>query len=131
MLEGLLKRAFATEPTLEAESAGTSEEPDGQPAHEHSIACMDERGIDIRSHRSRRVRRIDLTQFDLIVCAEPPQVEVVRSLCPTANVILGNGPEGISNPWEKGPDAYRSCAETMEKVTAEVVARLTELNRQR
>lgn len=121
MLEGLLKQALHDKP-VQIESAGTSEE-EGQPAHEYSIACMDEHGIDIRAHKSRSVRKIDLAQFDLIICMEPQHAEEVRRLAVgEAVVVVANPPNGVENPWEKGPEAYKASIKTMEKVTADTVS---------
>ena len=123
MLEGLLKEALKNNSNVQIESAGTLDD-EGQPAHEYSIACMDKLGIDIRTHRSRYVAKLDLTQFDLIVCMEQVNANVVRQLpVGNAEVIVGNSPNGVDNPWEKGPQAYAVCIRTMEKVTADVVAR--------
>ncbi len=53
-------------PGVEVASAGTIDWG-GQPAHEHAISTMAERGIDLSSHRSRRLSDYLLDEADLVV----------------------------------------------------------------
>ncbi len=53
-------------PGAEVSSAGTMDWS-GQPAHEHAIAAMAERGLDLSAHRSRRLSEYLVDESDLIV----------------------------------------------------------------
>ena len=53
-------------PEAEVSSAGTMDWS-GQPAHEHAIAAMAERGLDLSAHRSRRLSDRMVDEADLIV----------------------------------------------------------------
>lgn len=53
-------------PEVEVGSAGTMDWS-GQPAHEHAIAVMAERGLDLSAHRSRRLSEYLVDESDLIV----------------------------------------------------------------
>lgn len=53
-------------PEAAVSSAGTMDWS-GQPAHEHAIAAMAERGLDLSSHRSRRLSEYLVDESDLIV----------------------------------------------------------------
>ena len=53
-------------PDVEVGSAGTMDWS-GQPAHEYAIAAMAERGLDLSTHRSRRLSEYLVDESDLIV----------------------------------------------------------------
>ena len=53
-------------PEAEVSSAGTMDWS-GQPAHEHAIAALAERGLDLSAHRSRRLSHYLVEEADLIV----------------------------------------------------------------
>ena len=53
-------------PEAVVSSAGTMDWS-GQPAHEHAIAAMAERGLDLSAHRSRRLSEYLVDESDLIV----------------------------------------------------------------
>ena len=53
-------------PDIQVGSAGTMDWS-GQPAHEHAIAVMAERGLDLSAHRSRRLSEYLVDESDLIV----------------------------------------------------------------
>ncbi len=53
-------------PEVEVVSAGTMDWS-GQPAHEHAIAAMAERGLDLSTHRSSRLSHYLVDTADLIV----------------------------------------------------------------
>lgn len=53
-------------PDAQVGSAGTMDWS-GQPAHEHAIAVMAERGLDLSAHRSRRLSEYLVDESDLIV----------------------------------------------------------------
>lgn len=53
-------------PEVQAGSAGTMDWSE-QPAHEHAVAAMAERGLDLSAHRSRRLSEYLIDESDLIV----------------------------------------------------------------
>ena len=111
MLQALLVRELKSR-GVEAvvESAGISEV--GAPANEKAIICMKERGLDIISHRSRRVSDLNLPSYDHVFCASPA-VSIVRTL-----IYLGVPKDRIgfavaSDPYGGDIEAYRACAEIL------------------
>jgi protein-tyrosine phosphatase len=59
------------------ESAGTWA-PEGEPAATKTQMVLNERGIELRNHRSRQVTREILTSFNLILTMEQGQKEALR-----------------------------------------------------
>ena len=61
------------------ESAGISKEMAGRPANARSVACMNERGVDLTGHISRWIGDLDLDQYRWIVCVGHDEADTVRS----------------------------------------------------
>ncbi|MBU3896169.1 hypothetical protein KKG36_02565 [Patescibacteria group bacterium] len=120
MLQGLLQQK--TGPTVVVESAGTFigcalAEGGASP---HAITCMQNRGIDIRGHRCRRVIGMDLNKFHLIVCMTTLEVGIFHNQLPSAAILqadtlLGNG-ETIPYTWGQVLLSYEFCAELLEPI---------------
>lgn len=84
------------------ESAGVSRDLAGRPANTRSIACMNERGVDLSGHISRWIGDVDLGQFRWIVCVGHNEANKVRAAlgAVSASVIVANEHEGgILDPW--------------------------------
>lgn len=114
---------------VHVESAGLLKEAEGQNAFDSSVKEMSDRGLNISSHKSRHIGNIgDFTQFDLVVCVGEAEANQVRAFSPdmkdrvvVANELAG----GIPNPWEKGDEAYRTCALTIVAVMTEMAENLS------
>lgn len=124
MMQMLLQKELGGE--FQVESAGIRKEAAGHPANEHSILCMQERGIDLTRHVSRWVGALDLTQYSHIVCVGEDEAAKVKLLHPIVRhsgttILVANGQHGgVPNPYEKGLDAYRACLALLDRVLPQV-----------
>lgn len=119
--------AIAVDPVLaKVESAGTLKEAAGKPAAEHSITCMQKRGLDLSSHRSRWIGDLDLTVFDLFLCVGPDEAAalVERGVPRDKIEIVNEAQGGIPNPYQKGLGEYQACARVIEQFVEDFVANI-------
>src|SRR3569833_2713743 len=78
MMQAVLQRHLGT--TFLVESAGISRELAGRPANHRSVTCMQERGTDLRGHRSRWIGDHDLSQNQWIVCVGRDEADRVLAV---------------------------------------------------
>jgi len=108
------------------ESAGYSEEAaEGRPAAPEWAAMFRGTGIDLGSHRSRRIDGVgDLRRFDLIICVSLAAVAAVRDLgVDQRQIVLANPADGgISDPYGAGQQAYEECYRTILAATPHLVS---------
>jgi protein-tyrosine-phosphatase len=86
--------------------------PVPSPASVHAAAVMQERGIDLRHHRSQLVTELLLTNADIIITMTRGHGEALRR-------VFGDAFEGkmrtlgadVSDPYGGGVEVYRACAE--------------------
>jgi protein-tyrosine-phosphatase len=109
---------------IEVSSAGT-QAWDGSPASDGSLLVGMERGLDLSSHRSRRLTPEILRESDLVLVMAPSHLAHVRELDPSANVHLLGGFVGGDDPGTTVQDpfggdlaAYRETADDIEKALA-------------
>lgn len=105
------------------ESAGMSKELAGRPANKRSVACMQERGVDLSGHVSRWIGDLDLGQYRWIVCVGHDEAAKVRSAlgAGSASVLVANGDHGgIPDPYELGMAGYRDCVALLDQVMPRV-----------
>lgn len=149
MMEAFLKHEFQLKGIdfIEVKSAGIHPEAvSGNPANKYSVNEMTDRGLDISDHKATRVDDLKiLSQYDLILFVGEEEYSmfiqfIMKDYTVSMNDFLGNGifhfilrtnfhivnkeQGGISNPYKKGPEVYKECAETIEvamKVIAEKV----------
>ena len=110
------------------ESAGISEELAGRPANHHSVACMEERGVDLKGHVSRWIGDLDLDQYAFIVCVGHDEARKVRSAprADSTRVIVANEHNGgIPDPYELGRAGYRDCLALLDQVMPHVAQRIS------
>lgn len=94
---------------IEVESAGVSAFT-GDSATPEAIEVCKERGADLSSHRSRRLSFEDLNTTDLFICMTKSHADVLHSLDKRNTVTLS-----VPDPFCRGIDAYRNCADLIEK----------------
>jgi protein-tyrosine phosphatase len=70
---GLMRR-------IEVESAGTHGYHIGEDADARSIAAAARRGVDLSSHRARKIRPVDFNEFDLILALDRGHLQHLRAL---------------------------------------------------
>lgn len=93
---------------------------DGQPASELSIQLMDERDVDLRSHRSRPVSNHDLNRADLIfVMEEEHRAQIFRRSPQNMHKVLlwselANTQADIADPYGQSEAVYREVFTQIE-----------------
>ena len=95
-----------------SESAGTNAFF-GDRASENTIAVMQERGIDISSHRSRRVSEYMEEEYDLFVCMAEEHKLMLKQFIPEEKICLFR--HEIWDPYGDSTDIYRLCADKIDR----------------
>ncbi|MEW6052842.1 MAG: low molecular weight protein arginine phosphatase [Nitrospirota bacterium] len=90
----------------EVQSAGL-DTADGLRPTNQALTVMKEMGLDINHHRSRSLRRQDLTSFDLIIAMTPSIVSELCAMGADSKKILGLN---ISDPYGESIEVYRITA---------------------
>ncbi|GAA4888126.1 low molecular weight protein-tyrosine-phosphatase [Tessaracoccus lubricantis] len=91
---------------IDVESFGLSTEEAGNGIDRRAVRVLTEHGYDAEAHAARAIAAKDLTDDTLFVAVEQYQVDRLRALMPTANVVLLNDlnpakPKGeaLIDPW--------------------------------
>jgi protein-tyrosine-phosphatase len=113
ILKSLLPADLAGQVTVVSAGTGAS---DGEPAAVYAQETTGTRGIDLKTHRSRRLSAELVRASDLILGMEPNHVAHVKELAPEAaervHLITEQGAEnaapgvGVRDPIGGGPDDY-------------------------
>ncbi|MFL5294999.1 MAG: low molecular weight phosphatase family protein [Phenylobacterium sp.] len=109
------------------ESAGVREGLAGRPANHRSVACLQERGVDLGGHVSRWIGDLDLGQYRWIVCAGQDEADQVRAAlgAGSAHVIVANEHRGgIPDPYELGMAGYRDCLALLDEAMPHVARQI-------
>jgi|GEM_PF-1174713 len=125
MMQAVLQQHLGA--AFSVESAGLTQELAGRPANHRSVACMRERGIDLRGHVSRWIGDLDLRQYRWIVCVGHDEADKARSYpgADSVNVIVANEHQGgIPDPYERGLEGYRDCLALLDRVMPDVAQRI-------
>lgn len=127
MAEGLYKKYLQDKKinNIEVKSAGVSAFAGDMPSSEAITVCK-ERGVDISSHRSSRLNFEDLNTTDLFVCMTSSHADVLHSLDKFNTVTLS-----VPDPYSRGVEEYRKCADLIEKgfdVLTDVLLELPEIS---
>ena len=133
MAEGLLRHMLpdTLKDSVVIRSAGTSAY-DGLDAEPLAIRTLLDRGIDIRTHRSRMIDDLMLADADLILVMEKVHREYVRRLLPSdANSVYLLGgfemqqhAQEVTDPYGGSLDTYQRCAQTLTTHLERVVDHL-------
>ena len=130
MAEALLNEtASAHQSDIAAESAGLHAS-NGVPATDSACVEMRKLGLDIGSHRSRRLTQDLIDRADLVLAMSAVQRRRVAGSFPDARgklVVLGDyaGIKGdVDDPFGGTPEAYSRCAEQLSRLVAALHARL-------
>ena len=106
---------------IEVSSAGT-QAWDGSPASDGSLLVGMERGLDLSSHRSRRLTPEIVNGSDLILVMAPSHLASVKEINPAANVHLLGGyvsartpASTVQDPFGGDLAAYRETADDLER----------------
>ena len=126
MMQAVLQRHLGA--AFLVESAGVSRELAGRPANNHSVACMNERGVDLSGHISRWIGDLDLDQYRWIVCVGDDEANKVRSAlgAVSASVMVANEHQGgIPDPYGFGLAGYRDCLALLDQVMPHVAQQIS------
>jgi protein-tyrosine phosphatase len=126
MMQAVLQRRLGA--GFLVESAGVSKALAGRRANGRSVACMNERGVDLSGHVSRWIGDLDLDAYRWIVCVGTDEADEVRSLvgAGSAKVMVANEHQGgIPDPYEFGLAGYRDCLALLDQVMPQVAERIS------
>ena len=105
---------------IEVQSAGTSASA-GLAASPNALEAMRERGIDIRGHLSRPITVDAILAADYIWVMAKSHYEDVLQMAPEAAgraALLDPSGESVEDPIGRDLDAYRACANHLERAVA-------------
>lgn len=130
MAEALFNKiASANQSDIRAESAGLHASND-VPATDNACAVMRGLGMDITSHRSRRLTQDLIDRADLILAMSTVHKGRIVGSFPEARgkvVVLGHyaGIGGdVEDPFGGTPEAYHRCVEQISRLVGAVYDRL-------
>ena len=127
MAEAVLRDALRGQEAITVESAGLGALVD-EPASEHSVELMRERGLDISGHRAQQLTPELVTKADLILVMESGHRRVIDTNEPTARgkvYRLGEWQDlEIPDPYRQPRDAFEAALEKIDKSIADWVERL-------
>lgn len=105
----------------------------GLPASKNAVAVMAEQGIDLSDHSSTFLPELNLSDYDLFVTMNDSQADILRSMGIPSHFIrtLMRFPKdiydvelGISDPYGKNIETYRSCAEDIRQGVVKLIKTL-------
>ena len=128
MAEALLRNALRGKEEFSVESAGLSALVD-EPASEHAVALMSERGIDISSHRARQLQPELVNKADLILVMESGHKKAIETADVTVRgkvFRLGETSDrDIVDPYRRSRAVFEDVLEDIDEGIADWVKRLT------
>ena len=86
----------------------------GEPAAEHTITCLGERGIDAQRHRSQHIDDFELALFDPFYCMTGSHAAALVERGVPTDRIFAVDPNGVPDPYGGPLSAYETCAATMD-----------------
>lgn len=112
---------------VEVASAGTIALDGNRPLSPCVTVMREEFGIDMSSHRARRIR--DDLEAELILTMDPLVTHQVRALAVKGPVQMlgeyaGSAGDIVDDPYGGSEDAYRDCAAQIERLVTIVAAKL-------
>jgi len=127
MAEALLREALRGQEEITVESAGLGALV-GHPASDFAVELMEERGLDIRSHRARQIEPDLVDAADLILVMESGHKRTIDSVEPTARGKvhrLGEWQDSnIGDPYRQPREVYEKALRGIEEGVASWVERL-------
>ncbi len=118
MAEGLAKKILG--PGVRIESAGIAAYRSS--AAPEAIEVMQSMGVDISGHQPRNTSNIGLGDFDIIVAMDSDVFDCLEQEyhVPTCELIKWN----IEDPYGQGLEAYKKCADEIERSVQDLATTL-------
>ena len=127
MAEALLRNALRGQEEILVESAGLGALV-GEPANELAVLLMQERGIDISSHRAQQLTPELVGKADLILVMESRHKKAIESGDPaTRGKVFRLGEwlnQEIADPYRKPRQAFEEALAGIDDCVADWVERL-------
>ena len=127
MAEALLRRELREQDGFTVESAGLGALV-GHAASEHSVALMDERGLDISGHRARQIHPDMVAESDLVLVMEAGHRRAIDDADPTARgkvLRLGEWQDiDIDDPYRREREAYEDALRDIQAGVASWVEKI-------
>jgi protein-tyrosine-phosphatase len=125
MLEGLLRAALTTRglTDIRVASAGTHA-GGGEPASDHTVTCLRERGIDLGRHLSQHIDDLELSLYDRFLCMTASHAGVLAQYGIPADRIHLVDPAGIPDPFGGPLTGYETCARAMDTAIDRIISDL-------
>lgn len=121
MAEYLCKSILMENKEIEVESAGIFAKENDEPSI-YAIKVMGEKGIDISSHRSRKLNRTLVEKSSLILVMTKNQAELLKEMFPEfGHKIFTLGSEDIEDPYGKSIEEYREVRDKIEEEVKKLV----------
>lgn len=118
MAEGLFKKLVSDKniKNIESSSAGLFAMT-GDEVSLNSVKACERFGVDISSHRARRITAYILDETDKFVCMTPEHAASLSLYVPSEKIIvLGNG---IPDPYGGDTETYMICANSIKTALSE------------
>lgn len=130
--EGLARQLLG--PEFKVESAGIAAW-DGDSISPNALAVLREQGIELASHKARRVTREILSEADWIIPMTKAHEERLSSLFPEFKQKIKRlgawslrlSDFDVSDPWGGTIEVYRQCAKDLEPLIRELKDQLDNL----
>ena len=127
MAEALLKSQLSEKDGIKVESAGLGALV-GHAASEHSVALMDELGLDISEHRARQIHPDMVRAADLVLVMEGGHKRAIDDADPAARgkvYRLGEWQDiDIDDPYRRDRNAYEDALRDIQAGVASWVAKI-------
>lgn len=122
MAQALMKAKCKNRSDIEIASCGLCAFS-GDTATKESIEAMKKYGIDLTDHRARPFSPYMISEFDLFCVMTNSQAQALSQVVPKEKIIV----MGISDPYGKGQECYKKCAEEINMSLDVILANLDKI----
>ena len=128
----LVRNTVLHDKGIKADSAGVNKELEGKNITEETRTVLLEMGIDPEGRKCQHIDKALVDWADIILTMEIKHKHYITNLFPDdrSKVFLISefvGEEGeVDNPYQKGIEAYRLCAEQLGRLVTLILAKIEE-----
>ena len=134
MAEGLLRKRL-TDEGLDHHTVASAGvwALDGQPASEHAVTVMAERGADITAHIAHTLNAADVAEADLVLVMSREHAAAIRNTWPQYGwkvhrlAEMAGKRRDVDDPYGQPVEAYRACATEIARYIDEGLDRILKL----